>query len=124
MRLIISILIIPFFLLSCQPHSTNEFVGNWNAIELSEEGDSLAVDLKEINFEFLANGRYSFNSTLKYHEAGTFRLDGPFLLSTDTTRNPAKEKAVEIIQMSGDTLMLLMQELDKSRVMVLRKKVD
>ena len=113
-----------FFLsiLSCESYDTAELSGNWQAISLTEEGDSLAVDLSGIRFEFKDSGRYYFHSTLNYEEAGTYRLDGPYLFSTDTTQTLTREKAVEIMLLTTDSLQLRMQELGKERIMLLRRE--
>lgn len=122
MRISFPLVLLIFILTACQPYSEAELYGEWKIIELTEEGDSLAVDLNELGFQFKENGRYHFQSTLKYEEAGTYRLDGPFLFSTDTTQESTTEKAVEILQLSGDTLILLMQEAGKDRSMILKKE--
>ncbi len=122
MRYISYLLFLIMSVFSCQKQPNIDLTGTWKAIELTQEGDSLEIDLGEVSFKFMENGRYQFNSTLKYKEAGTYHIDGPFLFSTDTTQNILHEKAVEIIQLSGDTLILRMEELDKERVMVLKKE--
>lgn len=122
MRYISGLLFLVLSMLACQDHSSTDITGVWKAIELAQEGDSLEINLEEVSFEFTKNGRYKFNSTLKYKEAGTYHIDGPFLFSTDTTQTIEQEKAVEILQLSGDTLILRMEELNKERVMVLKKE--
>lgn len=122
MNKIIAILITTSILFTaCQGHNYDDLAGNWQAVELTQEGDSLSVDLKEVAFNFNPNGRYEFESTLNYKEAGTFRLEGPYLFSKDTTRSMPKEKAVEIIQLAGDTLILRMEEAQKERIVVLKR---
>lgn len=121
MRYISCLLFLVISVYACQKHSTTDITGTWKAIELTQEGDSLEIDLEDVSFEFKENGRYQFNSTLKYEEAGTFHVDGPYLFSIDTTQNMDHEKAVEIIQLSGDTLILRMEDLGNERVMVLRR---
>jgi len=116
------LLFLVILVFSCQKQPSIDITGTWKAIELTQEGDSLEIDLGEVSFIFTENGRYQFNSTLKYKEAGTYHIDGPFLFSTDTTQNTPHEKAVEIIQLSGDTLILRMEELKKERIMVLKKE--
>ena len=119
MRNVLGMLFLFISVFACQKHSNIDIVGTWKALELTQEGDSLGIDLKEVSFEFTENGRYQFYSTLEYKEAGTFHIDGPFLFSIDTTQNIEREKAVEILQLSGDTLILRMEEFGKERVMVL-----
>ena len=107
---------------ACDEYATADVAGDWEVIELTEAGDSLEVDLSNIGFRFTEDGLYEFNSTLDYAEAGTFRLDGPYLFSTDTLQPPLREKAVEITYLSADTLRLRMKELGKERLMVLKRK--
>lgn len=108
--------------LACDKYANSDIAGNWEAIELTEVGDSLAVDLSAIGFVFSENGKYQFFSTLDYKEAGTFRLDGPYLFSTDTLQLPLREKAVEIVHLSTDTLALRMKEMGKERLLVLKRE--
>ncbi|MGH1437699.1 MAG: hypothetical protein ACRBG0_24900 [Lewinella sp.] len=122
MRIALAILGLSLFFFACDPYAESDLAGNWEAIRITEEGDSLAVDLSGIRFEFTNNGRYYFHSTLNYEEAGTYRLDGPYLFSTDTTQEISREKAVEIVLLNTDSLQLRMQELGKERVMLLKKE--
>lgn len=107
---------------ACDKYANADIAGDWEVIELTETGDSVAVDLSTIGFRFTEDGLYEFQSTLDYREAGTFRLDGPYLFSTDTLQPPLREKAVEITYLSNDTLHLRMQELGKERLLVLKRK--
>ncbi|RME96631.1 MAG: hypothetical protein D6772_11685 [Bacteroidetes bacterium] len=118
----IAILFLLGSLLSCGPYSKEDLAGEWQAISLIEEGDSLAVNLADIGFTFTPDGGYTFRSTLNYVEAGTYRLDGPFLFSTDTTRPVQQEKAVKIISLTPDSLQLQMQEKGKTRILWLSKQ--
>lgn len=108
--------------ISCNPYHSDDLHGQWQAVSLTEEGDSLAVDPQEIRFEFMEGDRYAFQSTLAYKEAGTFRLDGPYLFTTDTLVSGLQlEKAVEIQTLANDSLVLLMQDRGKERILVLVK---
>ena len=108
--------------LACEKYANADIAGEWRALSLTEAGDSLAVDLSAIRFTFTEDGRYQFKSTLDYKEAGQFRLDGPYLFSTDTLQPPLREKAVEITYLSADTLELRMKELGKERLMLLERE--
>ena len=121
MRIALAVLMLSFAFFACDPYSDSDLAGSWHAVEITEEGDSLAVDLKGIRFEFTDNARYYFHSTLNYEEAGTYRLDGPYLFSTDTTQEVSREKAVEIVLLNNDSLQLRMQELGKERIMLLKR---
>jgi hypothetical protein len=121
MRIALAVLMISFTFFACEPYSDSDLAGSWQAVEITEEGDSLAVDLSGIRFEFTNNGRYYFHSTLNYEEAGTYRLDGPYLFSTDTIQEVSREKAVEILLLNTDSLQLRMEELGKERIMLLKR---
>ncbi len=112
------LIILSYSLASCSPYNTDDLVGQWQAVQLTEEGDSLAVNLNEIRFQFNADGSYQYESTLKLREYGHFRVDAPFLYTTDTTRTLKTEKAVEISQFENDTMELLMNEAGKERRLV------
>lgn len=121
MRIALAVLMLSFSFFSCNPYADSDLAGSWKVLQITEEGDSLGVDLSGIRFEFTNNGRYYFHSTLNYEEAGTYRLDGPYLFSTDTTQEISREKAVEILLLNTDSLELRMQELGKERIMLLKR---
>ena len=95
-------------LLACEGEQ-HQLVGTWNGLGLYENGDSVAVDPGLIKLAVTENDRYQFQSTLGYSEAGTYRVKGGFFYTTDTTRQPAVEKAVRIEQLTVDSLGLLME---------------
>lgn len=103
----------------CALHDEADLAGNWQTVSITEEGDSLAVDLNNINFRFTDKGRYTYNSTLEYHESGRYHIDGKYLLSIDTTQAGQTEKAVEIMQLANDSLILRMKDQEKERLLVL-----
>jgi hypothetical protein len=117
-----SVLILSIILWGCQPYSSADLAGRWQATHLMEEGDSIAIDLSEVHFTFDEEGGYTFVSTLAYSEAGAYRLDGPYLFTTDTLHAPVEEKAVEIKQLANDSLILLMNDKGRDRVLTLRKE--
>ncbi|PSR14887.1 MAG: hypothetical protein DA408_05475 [Bacteroidetes bacterium] len=107
---------------ACAPYTKSDLAGKWQVLSLTEDGDSLAVDLALINFQFSEDGYYHFNSTLNYEESGTYRLNGPFLYSTDTLDSPHREKAVKIVLLRNDSLVLKMEEMGRERLVVLRRE--
>ncbi|MEL7222052.1 MAG: lipocalin family protein, partial [Bacteroidota bacterium] len=115
-----SLLGLIFSTISCGgPYATDDLVGEWQATELSEEGDSLKVNTNDVRFTFSAAGRYQYFSTLNYQESGLYKIDGKYLLSTDTTRAGQAEKAVEIVKLINDSLVIKMKDQGKERLMVL-----
>ena len=116
--------VIPLFLFillwsACSNRAENELVGHWQGVELTEEGEPLNLDPGEIRFEFFPNNRYSFSSTLKYQEAGTFRVQTQHLFTKDTIHAGATDKAVRIVQLEVDTLLLEMKDQEKTRMLKL-----
>ncbi len=94
--------------IACQP-AEQPLLGHWQGTALTENGDSVAVDTDLIQLDIQADRRYRFASTLLYVEAGTYRLDGDYLYTTDTTQRNPGEKAVRIEYLQNDSLILDMQ---------------
>lgn len=104
-----------FFLNACTNRMEKELIGKWKGVELLEEGEPLAIDPAEIEFEFFPKNDYSFSSTLNYREAGQYRVQTDYLFTTDTTRAEGAEKIVRILQLEADTLVLEMKDQEKTR---------
>ena len=84
-----------------------------------EDGDSLKLDPREITFDFRPDNRYDFTSTLRYHEAGTWRYDSGYLFAKDTTQPANPERVVAIEKLTLDSLVLRMQADTAERFVVL-----
>ncbi len=84
-----------------------------------EDGDSLKLDPREITFDFRPDNRYDFTSTLRYHEAGTWRYDSGYLFARDTTQPTNPERVVAIDLLTVDSLVLRMQADTAERYVVL-----
>lgn len=85
----------------------------------------MPVDPREISFTFQADGTYQYRSTLDYQEAGRYRLQPPYLFTTDTTRETGTEKAVEMLVLQSDTLLLRMvQDGKEQRLLLLHSDGD
>ena len=87
-------------------------------MELTEEGDSLRVNLEEITLRFADNG-YDFTSTLNYKEEGVYSLNENFLLTLDSLNEGANEKIVEITRLENDSLHIRMNDAGKERLLVM-----
>ncbi len=115
-------LLIVVFLFYCKKEEGPDLIGHWQAFEITEEGEPLQVDPREIQFEFQADGIYYFQSTLNYREAGRYRLSNrEYLFTTDTLESGAAEKAVEISRLTADSLTLRMNDAGKERLLKLEK---
>jgi len=113
-------LLLIFVLSSCGGIDKEQLKGNWTAVELTEEGDSLKVNLDEITLNFKDKG-YDFTSTLNYKEAGTYSLEKNLLMTLDSLNEGTIEKVVEITKLQNDSLFIRMNEAGKERILVMTK---
>jgi hypothetical protein len=109
-------------LAACGPYQKKDLIGKWEAVKVLEEGQPLAVNTREITFVFYPNSSYTFTSTLNYMESGFFSIEGRLLHTLDTLHKDATEKAVEIDDVTRDSLKLNMQEGGRRRTLILVKK--
>ena len=107
--------------LSCAPYRQNDLIGEWQAISITQEGDSLEIDPKIVKFTFNKDEGYTFRSTLNYQESGTYYIINKQLFTMDTLNRASTEKIVEILQLSPDSLNLKMNDAGKERLMKLKK---
>jgi hypothetical protein len=110
-----------FVSLSCAPYRQNDLIGEWQAISITQEGDSLEIDPKIVKFTFNKDEGYTFRSTLNYQESGTYYIINKQLFTMDTLNRASTEKIVEILQLSPDSLNLKMNDAGKERLMKLKK---
>ena len=109
------------FLASCASLKDDLLLGDWQATEIIEEGKALPVNVEEIKLSFKGEDFYLFNSTLNYKEAGSYFLDSKYLFTTDTVNHASTEKAVEVIKLTQDSLVLKMNDSGKERLLRLSK---
>jgi len=98
-----------FTVATCGLNRTADLLGRWSAVKVTQADKILVVELSEISLEFTEQGHYTFNSTLDYKEAGTFRFEGDKLITTDTTTHPDDTKIVLVEKLTSDTLRLRMK---------------
>lgn len=122
MRKYYLIFVFGLLLLSCGGITQEELNGKWTAVQLTEEGDSLPVNLEEITLQFDEKNGYGFTSTLNYKEEGTYQLNKNLLSTIDSLNNATKEKVVEITKLANDSLFIRMNEAGKERILVMTKK--
>ena len=108
------------FAISCGGLDKEQLKGNWTAVQLTEEGDSLKVNLDEITLKFKEKG-YDFTSTLNYKEAGIYDLQKNLLTTLDSLNEGTIEKVVEITKLQNDSLFIRMNESGKERILVMTK---
>ena len=112
------VLFICLWMSACQSISKEDLYGEWQAIDLTEEGIPLVVNLAEISLNFTEK-EYEFNSTLDYREAGSYYLRASLLVTKDTLQVNGVEKGIEISKLQQDSLFLRMNEQGKERRLVL-----
>lgn len=116
------IVLLSFLILGCTSVEKEQVMGSWQAVEITEDGEPLGVNPQEIKLTFRAPDRYSYQSTLKYREAGTFDMDNKYLYTIDTIHQASSRKAVEILLISEDSLHLKMMENGQERVLKMVKE--
>lgn len=109
------------FFSSCDSVKDDMLLGDWQATEIIEEGIALPVNTEEIKLSFKGDDFYLFNSTLNYKEAGSYFLDSKYLFTTDTVNHASTEKAVEVLKLTPDSLILKMNDSGKERLLRLSK---
>lgn len=110
-------------LVACAKDDPNLLIGNWIAYEVLEEGEKLDINASEIKLEFVDDLVYAYSSTLDYEEAGKYNVQSSYLYTTDTlSKIQSGRKAVEIIQLTSDSLQLRMNDNGKERILRMLKE--
>ncbi len=112
------VLLICVGMMACKNISKEDLYGEWKAVDLTEEGMPLAINLAEISLKFNEK-EYEFTSTLNYREAGAYYLQSSLLVTRDTLQVNGVEKGIEISRLHQDSLFLRMNEQGKERRLVL-----
>ena len=107
---------------SCGPDEGALLIGSWQGLSITERGDSLRLDPREVGFTFHENARYEFRSTLKYQEAGTYRYEAGYLIANDTTQPDSPQRVVAVDILTMDSLVLRMRADTAERVLVLGRR--
>jgi hypothetical protein len=111
--------LLPLLLLACSEREDRLLLGEWRGRLVTENGDSLRLDPREITFDFREDNRYDFTSTLRYSEAGTWRYDDGYLFARDTTQPTNPERVVAIERLTTDSLVIRMQADSSQRLVYL-----
>jgi hypothetical protein len=113
-----SLLLIFFIFYSCDDGQAELFHGDWQAISITEAGDSMQLNTMDVGFSFAPSGIYNYRSTLRYQEAGRYRYDNGYLFAQDTTKAGAKERIVAIDKLTPDSMIMRMQQDTLERVIL------
>ena len=107
---------------ACGEREDKLLLGEWQASRVLESGDSLKLNPAEVGFLFRPDNRYTFRSTLRYAEAGTWRYTEGFLMARDTTRENSPERVVAVEKLTADSLELRMLADGKEQWLTLLKQ--
>jgi hypothetical protein len=108
--------------LSCSEREDKLLLGEWQATEVLESGDSLKLDPAQVGFLFRPDNRYTFRSTLRYEEAGTWRYSEGLLMAQDTTRENSLERVVAVEKLTIDSLEIRMLSDGEEQWLILLKQ--
>ena len=104
---------------SCSRFTEMQIQGNWIAAEVLQNNlpmENLPKEEIQLTFD---NGKYEYNGTLKYKEAGHYSISTPYLYTTDTLKGKNEEKVVEILNLASDSLELRMMQGEDELILVM-----
>ncbi len=118
------ILILTFLALSSCGRVKRERMlrGDWQAVRVMEGDSVLPVPDSVIRLHFYENYTYRYEGTLKYEEAGHWRVKNHLLLVRDTLRGAAEERRMRIQKLTEDSLFLEMMDGGSRRLLVMGKR--
>jgi hypothetical protein len=93
---------------ACSQNPEHAIAGAWNVSEISSDVELPNYNISDFHFEFYPNGSYQYTGNMYYREAGRFSINSGYLYTTDTLLDGGSEKAVQIIKLSRDSLVLRM----------------
>lgn len=120
MRRLIALLLAVVATTACE-RDDQLLLGAWEAVRITEAGDSVRLDPAEVGFVFHPDNRYSFRSTLRYQEAGTWAYQEGFLIADDTTDASTPQRVVAVDKLTPDSLVLRMNGDTAQRVIILMR---
>ncbi|MFT5016552.1 MAG: hypothetical protein ACJA0J_001852 [Bdellovibrionota bacterium] len=119
---ILTLTLLTVLFLSCSEREDKLLLGEWQATEVLESGDSLKLDPAQVGFLFRPDNRYTFRSTLRYEEAGTWRYSKGLLMAQDTTRENSLERVVAVEKLTIDSLEIRMLSDGEEQWLILLKQ--
>lgn len=119
---ILTLTLLTVLFLSCSEREDKLLLGEWQATEVLESGDSLKLDPAQVGFLFRPDNRYTFRSTLRYEEAGTWRYSEGLLMAQDTTRENSLERVVAVEKLTIDSLEIRMLSDGEEQWLILLKQ--
>jgi hypothetical protein len=95
-------------LVSCGKNPEQRIVGDWQLALMQSANPLPDFSEQDFQFSFTADGTYAYVGNLNFREAGTYRIEPPYLFTIDTLRSGTEEKAVLMEKLTRDSLVLLM----------------
>ena len=81
------------------------------------------IEFDKMSLDLLPNSRYKFVNNLNQTEAGTFTITDSLLILADTTEGNYIEKAMHILKMTEDSMILRLNFKQKeSKLLLIRTK--
>ncbi len=103
---------------ACSSADTSLLYGDWRGDDWLIEGKSSGLNARSVNFEFEPDGTYTATMNSQ-KEAGTYRVRGDKLY---TIAEGKKEKVVQLLTLTQDTVKMNMNRSGRAEVLVLVKK--
>ncbi len=118
------ILLLAFLLLSSCGKVKRERMlrGDWQAVRVMEGDSILPVPDSVLWLHFYENHTYRYEGTLKYVEAGHWRIRNHLLLVRDTMHGEADERRLRIRKITEDSLFVEMMADGRKRLLVMGKR--
>jgi hypothetical protein len=116
MTRIVQLFLLFLILAGCINNQNRKLCGKWQAVEVTEDGEQMALNASDVKLEFNSNGFYKYQSSLNYLEAGSFSIQGDLLYTLDTINKASSEKAVRILLLTRDSLTIQMMAGSRERI--------
>ena len=99
------------FFSACQKFDSKQLIGHWGFVSFTDNNHKPLNIEPDLDMSFDDKAHYEYASVWKnaeYSESGSYVLKGDLLYTTNTSKNKA-EKAVQVLKLTQDTLVLKMK---------------
>ncbi len=110
-KIFITFLFAIIFFSACQKIDSKQLIGNWGFVSFTDNNKKPLSIKPDLNLNFDDKSHYEYSSVWKnaeYSESGSYRLKGDLLYTTNSSKNKS-EKAVQVLKLTQDTLVLKMK---------------
>ncbi len=94
----------------CATEPAKRLAGSWKVVSITSKAPLPDYNVDDFRFLFTEDGRYEYFGNLYYHEAGRFYVEASYLFTSDTLNAASGEKAVQIMKLTRDSLVLRMAD--------------